>query len=146
MLNAQEVLQLTQGEGYENLLPTVLGESNIDEPSNSILHLAHRASELTLITTKIDAHIGSQVWVVIPSNDIIIATQKPQGLSAQNVLEAVVTGIEPVGDIHMVCTRLDSQLDLNAEITGESLRRLNLQVDSTVYLIIKSGSCILYSH
>lgn len=147
----RNVLALTQGEHYENIVPAVVSIEDRDESLSGCSRLRigvekqHTNEETSLITTQVNAPVGTRLMVGIPANDIIIATYQPEGLSAQNILAAKVTAIEPVNGKYMVSTYVAcGAIELNAEISVTSLNRLNFKLDDIVYLVIKSSACIIY--
>ncbi len=171
MLLNRNVLELTQGEYYENVIPAVVlsDESNDRQTTTSLLAIGqdkqHNNDQLTtdyidtnktdnkltenhetqLITAHVKLPVGANLMVGIPANDIIIATCKPEGLSAQNIISANVTAIEHINGKYMVNTTVVKPfLELNAEISADSLNRLGFDVGDIVYLVIKSSACILY--
>lgn len=142
----QQVLDLTHGEHYENIVPSIVSDvAHDDDQSTSVLHILSEDSQYSLITSKTDALPHSKLMVGIPADDIIIATQRPEGISAQNIIPVTIDKIEQVNGQFMVCTSLDNGVPLNAQISRESLRTLDLHAGKGVFLVIKSGACILYS-
>jgi len=81
---------------------------------------------------------GSPVRVHIPARDVMLATVKPEGLSALNILEGVIAEI---GDLEegMVEVRVDCGGDpVLSRITQLSRERLALAVGKPVYAVIKT--------
>jgi molybdate transport system ATP-binding protein len=87
---------------------------------------------------RIDLPIGTPMRVRVRARDVILGLQRPEGLSALNVLEGRVAelgaGTGPVVDV---------QLDLNgarllARVTRLAIDRLDLKVGRPVFAIIKS--------
>lgn len=80
---------------------------------------------------------GTVLRIRIRARDVMIATEKPIGFSALNVLPATVTEIRP--DSPYADIRLDCGGDaLIARITEYSVRNLGLDKGSKVYAVIKS--------
>lgn len=141
----QKVLQLTHGEHYENIFPAVVAEHSGTHLDNSILSISDNDLNNHLVTAKTSVPPGQSIMVGIPANDIIIATARPEGISAQNVIPAMIEKIEQVNGKFMVCAAINSQVTLNAEVSSESLSTLGLESGKSVFLVIKSGACILYN-
>jgi molybdate transport system ATP-binding protein len=81
---------------------------------------------------------GKAVRVRIPSRDVMLATKRPEGLSALNVLEATVRELKPAGE-----ATVDVVVDCGGDaiisrITGFSAERLELRVGTTIFAIIKT--------
>jgi molybdate transport system ATP-binding protein len=81
---------------------------------------------------------GRRVRVHIPERDVMVATQRPEGLSAQNILEGVIAAIEPDGE-GMVRIRISIGGDMVlARITVLSAERLGLAPEKPVFAVIKT--------
>ncbi len=86
----------------------------------------------------LDAPIGRAVRVRIPSRDVMIATTRPEGLSALNMLEGRVAAIGPA-----VGASQDVRVDCGgaivvARLTRRSVMGLGLRPGLSVHAIIKS--------
>jgi molybdate transport system ATP-binding protein len=82
--------------------------------------------------------IGRTVRVHIPARDVMLATSRPDGLSALNILEGRIDLIGVVAD-GMLEVRIDCAGDsILARLTRLSLERLHLSVGKPVYAIIKT--------
>jgi molybdate transport system ATP-binding protein len=104
------------------------------------------AHELTLLRSpagelrvpRIDLPVGTAMRVRIRARDVMLGIQRPEGLSALNVLEGRVAAIGPAsGPV------VDIQLDLNgarllARVTRLTIDRLELKTGRPVFAIIKS--------
>ena len=78
--------------------------------------------------------------VRLRARDVMIAVEKPQGLSALNMLPGVIAAIQPVSE-----NTLDIRLDCNghavvARITRLSTERLKLAPGQPVFAVIKTAS------
>ena len=74
----------------------------------------------------------------IAARDILLATRRPEGLSALNIIEGIITGLEPSGH-----DQVDVALDcagtrLTARITSVSAEMLGLVPGMTVHAVIKT--------
>ncbi|MDE1992259.1 MAG: molybdenum ABC transporter ATP-binding protein [Rhizobiaceae bacterium] len=84
------------------------------------------------------AAIGKTVRVHIPARDVMLATTRPEGLSALNILEGHVLGLGAAGD-GMVDVMVDCGGDtVLARITQFSCTRLGLQTGLPAYAIVKT--------
>lgn len=82
--------------------------------------------------------VGTPVRVRIRARDVMVAVQRPEGLSALNLLEGRVAEIAS-GSGPIVELRLDCQgATLLARITRHSVERLALAPGRPVYAVIKS--------
>ncbi len=142
----QQVLDLTHGEHYENIIPSIVSDTPSDsDQSTSLLHILSENSQYSLITSKTEVPPHGKLMVGIPADEIIIATQHPEGISAQNIIPVTIDKIEQASGQFMVCASLNNGVMLNAQISRESLMSLGLVTGKDVFFVIKSGACILYS-
>ncbi len=77
--------------------------------------------------------------ISLRAKDILIATEKIQGISARNIIAAVIEKVERTGEMVLLCCRIGDRR-LWVEITPGSFRDLNLYISQIVHLIIKSRS------
>ena len=92
-----------------------------------------------------DAQPGDLMLASLPATDIMIATHKPQGLSARNVLPARITQLRLVGSVGLVTAELAADLPpLTIEVTETSFVELGLRPERQIFLVIKATSCRLY--
>jgi molybdate transport system ATP-binding protein len=80
---------------------------------------------------------GARLRLRIAAEDILIAREQPQAISANNILPVIVSRIALVGelaDVELLC----GAARLVARITAASARRLELAAGARVYAIVKS--------
>jgi molybdate transport system ATP-binding protein len=81
---------------------------------------------------------GRLLRVHIPAREVLLATQRPEGISALNVLEGRILSIIPAGngaaDIELAC----GEERIQARITALSVSRLQLLPGLCVHAIIKT--------
>jgi len=105
--------------------------------------VAHRLATIRLSAALIvvpDAHVeeGRTVRVQIPERDVMVATQRPEGLSALNILEGVIASMEPDGEgMTRIRIRCGEDVVL-ARITALSAERLGLTPEKPVFAVIKT--------
>lgn len=90
-----------------------------------------------LLTPAAEIAEGTRLRVRVRARDVMIATSKPNGFSALNVLPATVAEIRsdpPYADIRLEA----GGAALLARITDHSVRRLGLKAGRKVYAVIKS--------
>ncbi|WP_019173005.1 molybdenum ABC transporter ATP-binding protein [Pseudaminobacter salicylatoxidans] len=98
--------------------------------------LASRAGEIRV--PRIDAGPGNKVRVRIRARDVIIATERPQGLSALNMLAGTIAAIQPADGV-AVEVRIDCGGEaVMSRITRQSLHALDLAVGRPVFAVIKT--------
>lgn len=115
------------------LLPaTILGH----DASTGLTALSVSGGQLQL--PHIDAAVGTVLSLRIHAEDVIIATEKPTGLSALNILPATVSAIHE-GEGPGAAVGLRSGTDrLLARVTRSSVRALGLAPGKPCYAIVNS--------
>jgi molybdate transport system ATP-binding protein len=84
------------------------------------------------------APVGSGVRVQIRARDVLLASKKPEGLSARNVLAGRVVDLIPEEGAYAELAVAIGQTRLIARITRASLDDLDLALGSSVFAIVKS--------
>ena len=84
------------------------------------------------------APIRNTLQVRIRADDILIGTQRPEGLSAGNIVPGVVLAVEIIDDQALV--RVDAGEIFCVRVTAGAVSRLALDSGSAVFLIIKTRS------
>lgn len=108
------------------------------EPSHGLVSV--RLKNVSLQVPAKAGEVGWQARVLIPARDVMLATVKPEGLSALNILEGCISQIS-IPEDGMVTVTVDCGGDiLMSRITSISRERLSLQPGKTVFAIIKSAA------
>ena len=138
VLNAPRRRKLAQAAGFENLLAaTVLDLREADGVMR--VRLAESSCEIEVPLGY--AATGSRVQVAVRAGDILLATERPHGLSARNVLEGRILSLEQRGT--MVVARVDCGVTFIVHITPGAVRALELSAGHRVWLVLKTHSCHL---
>ncbi|WP_105436685.1 molybdenum ABC transporter ATP-binding protein [Neorhizobium sp. T25_13] len=97
-----------------------------------------RLSQAQIVVPNAHAEEGRSVRVHIPERDVMVATRRPEGLSALNILDGIIAAIEPDGD-GMARVRIRCGGDtVLARITALSVERLDLKLEKPVFAVIKT--------
>ena len=129
-------------EAFENVLPARHARR---EAATSVLRLGEEAGGVPLITLAAPAEVGAELLVGLPSSEIVLATERPAGLSARNVLPARVEAIRASEGWGLVVTRLAADLPpISVEVVETTPASLGIGPGSEVFLVIKATSCRLY--
>jgi molybdate transport system ATP-binding protein len=92
----------------------------------------------TLILPRIDAAIGDYLRLRIPAQDVILARERPAGLSALNILPVTVTEVK-TGEGPGAVVQLKAGQDLLlARITRRSVAALGLKPGVAAHAVLKS--------
>ncbi len=138
VLDAPRRKKLAQAAGFENLLSaTVLDLREADGVMR--VRLGESACEIEVPLGY--AAAGSRVQVAVRAGDILLATERPHGLSARNVMEGRIVSLEQRGT--MVIARVDCGVAFVAHITPGAVRALELTAGRPVWLVLKTHSCHL---
>jgi molybdate transport system ATP-binding protein len=84
---------------------------------------------------------GERVQVAVRAGDILLATERPHGLSARNVMEGRIVSLEQRGT--MVIARVDCGVVFVVHVTPGAVRALELTRELRVWLVLKTHSCHL---
>src|ERR1051325_93628 len=76
--------------------------------------------------------------VRVRADDILVGTQRPEGISAGNILPGTVRAVDTIDDQALV--RVDAGEDFCVRLTAGAVTRLALDAGSPVFLIIKTRS------
>lgn len=138
VLDAPRRKRLAQTAGFENLLnATVL---DLREPDGVMrVRLGESASEIEVPLSH--ACVGDRVQVAIRAGDILLAAERPRGLSARNILEGRIVSLERRGT--MMMARVDCGVRFIVHITPGAARALELAAEKPVWLVLKTHSCHL---
>ena len=146
VLTASDIFPLAEQHGFENILPCYAVEGS---GSSGQVRLGEggdtEGAPVELVTLRSEAQPGEALLAGIPAHDIMLATQRPEGLSARNVLPARITQLRSVGHVGLATAELSPDLPpLTVEVTEKSFVELGLRIGSEVFLVIKATSCRLY--
>ena len=87
-----------------------------------------------------DVTVGSRARVQLLARDIILAIEKPSGLSVRNILQGVVAEVSPDDD-EAVLVKVDiGGATVLARITREAAAALSLHKGSPVWVLVKAVS------
>jgi len=138
VLDAPRRKRLAQAVGFENVLTaTVLDLRERDGVMR--IRLGESACEIEVPLAH--ASVGDLVQIAIRAGDVLLASERPRGLSARNVLEGRILSLEPRGTMRVV--RVDCGVTFVAHVTPGAVRALELAVAKQVWLVLKTHSCHL---
>ncbi|MFC5387466.1 molybdenum ABC transporter ATP-binding protein [Aquamicrobium segne] len=123
-----------RGEGGALVETLVLGHDD----AYSMMVLSSPAGEIRV--PRIDKPEGSSVRLRIRARDVIVARQKPEGLSALNILPGKIAAIT-----HGEGAEAEVLLDCNgvmilSRITGQSCQMLGLEPGLSIFAVVKTVS------
>ena len=127
------VLRLVDEFGFENVLPVEIlpGEGTGDA-------CLARCGEQLLRIPHCGRPPGTRLFVGLRADDVILARDRPQGLSVRNALRGTVTEISAVGATRLVY--VDVGRRLAAKVTPEAVAELALSPGQEVFCLVKTHS------
>jgi molybdate transport system ATP-binding protein len=131
---------VAQLAGFENVFDAKVAAIH-ENRGTMTCHLT--GSPVELETPLVRADLGSTVQVGISAGDILLATMKPEGLSARNLLAGTVSSIAQ-RDVIIAAT-VNCGVNMEVHLTLAARDSLHLQPGRNVWLIIKTHSCHLLS-
>lgn len=125
-------------DGFENVLTGTVTSS---QGGTALVELSDGGQ---ICAPAHQADPGKAIFVTIGSDEILVALQKPEQISARNVLSALITAlqVQKSGSV-----RIDARLDsgrgalLSASLTQASAEELGLKPGIVVWLVFKTQSC-----
>ncbi len=138
VLDAPRRKKLAQSAGFENLLSGVVLDLRERE---GVMRVRMAESTCEIEVPLGHAAPGDSVRVAIRAGDILLATERPHGLSARNVLEGQIESLERRGT--MVIARVDCGAKFVVHITPGAVQALGLCAGQKVWLVLKTHSCHL---
>jgi molybdate transport system ATP-binding protein len=95
-----------------------------------------------LETPLVRAEVGSRLRVGVRAGDLLLATEKPRGLSARNILPGTIVRIEQRDVI--IATMVDcSGTEFEVHLTLAARDALQLSPGKNVWVVVKTHSCHL---
>lgn len=139
VLSAPEFYNAGTTNGFENILP-------VEICAQAAHSTRCQYGPLQLIIPHTAARIGHSLRLGLPAQQLLIATQAVNGLSAANQISARIQKIEGDSSRKLVTLTVAAELPpLLAELTYESCQALQLKIDQDVYLIFKSSALHVYA-
>jgi molybdate transport system ATP-binding protein len=129
---------LAQLIGFENIFHATVTAVHEDRGTMTC-RLANSSVELE--TPLVRADVGTTLLIGIRAGDILLATVKPEGLSARNILPGRLLSLEQRDVI--VAARADCGAEMEVHLTLAARDSLQLHPGHQVWLIVKTHSCHL---
>ncbi len=136
ILDAPRHQRLAQIAGYENVLEGTVKEIRLD---NGVMRVALQGTNTSIEVPLSYARMGDSVRVAIRAGDILLALERPTGLSARNILHGTIESQEQ-RSATIIC-RVNSGAMFEVHVTLGAARDLNLQPGREVWLVLKTYSC-----
>jgi molybdate transport system ATP-binding protein len=135
------VFPMTRTEGFENVL-----HGKVTETFDSTATVELEPGLRIAIAAR-DLVVGHEAVLAVGAEDLILATQSPSGLSAQNILSGEIREIREMsrvertgGQVLVAVTLGRHGPSLFATITAQACRRLALRSGMPIFLVGKAHS------
>jgi molybdate transport system ATP-binding protein len=138
VMSAPRQETVAQLAGFENVFDCTVMSAHVDRGTMTC-KLA--GSNVELETPLMRAEVGAALRVGIRAGDILLATVKPVGLSARNILPGKIISL--VQRDVIVLARVDCGAVMSVHLTLAARDSLELQSGRDVWLIVKTHSCHL---
>ena len=90
------------------------------------------------------AEPGSEVTIGVHAEDVMLALDRPRGISARNVLPGTVVSADPIGHEVLLAIAVGEQ-QLRVRVTPSAMAELELAPGSGIHALIKTTACHLLS-
>jgi len=92
-------------------------------------------------TPLIRANVGTALRIGIRAGDVLLATVRPGGLSARNVIAGKIVSLARRDVI--IAARVDIGIEIEVHLTLAARDALHLAAGREVWLVVKTHSCHL---
>ncbi len=131
---------VAQLAGFENIFSAIVVATH---PDRGTMTCRLSPGEVELETPLVRAEVGSPLRVGIRAGDILLATVRPEGLSARNVLSGRMVSLAQRDVI--VVARVNCGVEMELHLTLAARDALHLERGREVWLVLKTHSCHLLS-
>jgi molybdate transport system ATP-binding protein len=140
VLDAPRRSSLAQASGFENLFSGVVTELR---ESDGVMRVRLVKGACEIETPLGHAAVKTAVRLAIRAGDILLATERPYGLSARNVIAGKIISLEQRGTMFIAEVAADTNgaVVFTVHLTLGAKRALELEVNRPVWLVIKTHSC-----
>ena len=125
--------------GFENIFDASVVALHEDR-GTMVCHL--RSGTVELETPLVRAEVGSLLRVGVRAGDLLLATEKPRGLSARNVLPGTIRRLVQ-RDVIIAATVDCGGTEFEVHLTLAARNALQLVPDKAVWVVVKTHSCHL---
>ena len=142
ILTRESIFSLIDLHGYENVLP---GTRSREAAAEGKLRLHPSDCGIDICFPAAPGVATDELLLGIPARDIILARERPRGLSARNILPATILEMRRVPEGELVLAQIHPTIPaLAVELTESSSESLDLHLGSEVHLIFKASACRVY--
>jgi len=129
---------IAQMVGFENVFDATV-RSIAENQGTMLCQLDGSTSQLEVPLGRVE--IGARVRIAIRAGDIIVAAERPHGLSARNTFPGRVLSIRREGVA--VIVMIEAGATFEVHLTPAAIDALGLKAQMQIWLVIKTYSCNL---
>lgn len=148
VMSAPQQETVAQLAGFENIFDATVEEVHPERGTmvcklitDQMATADSSASSVPLETPLVRANVGTRLRVGIRAGDILVATARPVGLSARNLIPGRVHSFEQRDVI--VSVKVLCGVEIEAHLTLAACDSLQIAIGQAVWLVIKTHSCHL---
>ncbi|HEV2114706.1 MAG TPA: molybdenum ABC transporter ATP-binding protein [Terriglobales bacterium] len=138
VLNAPRQEAVAQLAGFENIFDATVDATH-EAQGTMTCRLAGTAVTLEVPLSRVAA--GGKVRVAVRAGDILLATTRPQDISARNIIPGVLLSLEQRD--FMITAQVDCGIHFEVHLTPGARDSLQLHAGREVWLVLKTHSCQL---
>ena len=138
VISAPRQETVAQLAGFENVFDAVVDSAHEDRGTMTCRLLL---GNVLLETPLVRADTGARLRVGIRAGDILLATRRPEGLSARNLLAGKIVSLARRDMVAVA--RVDIGIEMEVHLTLAARDALQLAPGREVWLIVKTHSCHL---
>jgi molybdate transport system ATP-binding protein len=144
VMRAPRLETVAQLSGFENIFDGTVVALHEDRGTMTCRLGTGRPEEdsVELETPLVRAEVGSRLRVGVRAGDLLLATEKPRGLSARNILPGTIARIEQ-RDVIIAAMVDCSGTEFEVHLTLAARDALQLGPGKSVWVVVKTHSCHL---
>jgi molybdate transport system ATP-binding protein len=123
--------------GFENLLDAEVVDRR---PDSGVMVARLAGTDVELETPLASAAAGARVRIAVRAGDILVAAERPRGLSARNIIAGRIAALTRQGPTVRLHVDVGG-VPIEAHVTPASSELLGLHPSTDVWLVIKTHSC-----
>jgi molybdate transport system ATP-binding protein len=135
VLTDARVWRLGAEQGYTNTLPCTVLACDGDGCRVRVGDV-----DIAAVASRGGVQVGDETLIEIAARDVIVAGQRPDGLSARNVHAGRIRELSPFGSGRLARIAL-SGAELGVELSQSAVDELGLAEDADVWLVVKATAC-----
>jgi molybdate transport system ATP-binding protein len=136
VLDAPRNQRLALASGFENLLAGTVKDVRLED---GVMRASLDGSSTVIEVPLGFAKSGDSVRIAIRAGDILLALERPVGLSARNILQGTLKSVEQ-RSATMVC-KVEAGAVFEVHVTLSAARALDLHPGRELWLVLKTYSC-----